>query len=96
MGAWIEISLCWVSFLIIYQVAPCVGAWIEIDTNGAGLSRSFVAPCVGAWIEISSFKIKGGFKYVAPCVGAWIEISCEKRPERLGFSSLLAWERGLK
>ena len=34
------------------MVTPCVGVWIEIDTNGAGLSRSFVTPCVGVWIEI--------------------------------------------
>ena len=36
------------------QVAPHVGAWIEISTfeNGALTSKT-VAPHVGAWIEIS-------------------------------------------
>ena len=34
------------------QVAPFVGAWIEIVNNNKYTSKHFVAPFVGAWIEI--------------------------------------------
>jgi len=36
-----------------YQVAPCVGAWIETQINGFCGGQVHVAPCVGAWIETS-------------------------------------------
>ena len=39
------------------RVAPCVGAWIEIDKWPCWLWRSTVAPCVGAWIEIKSLYL---------------------------------------
>jgi len=34
------------------NVAPCVGAWIEIPLKYSQFQQCFVAPCVGAWIEI--------------------------------------------
>ena len=34
------------------QVAPLVGAWIEIYTYDFYLKDGYVAPLVGAWIEI--------------------------------------------
>ena len=38
---------------VLDMVAPCVGAWIEIDDwNGVVLTVD-VAPCVGAWIEMN-------------------------------------------
>ncbi len=57
------------------SVAPCVGAWIEIDIKGHGGVDVAVAPCVGAWIEmlIQTARLRSG-GIVAPCVGAWIEI----------------------
>ena len=78
-----------------YNVAPLVGAWIEIllPTNIAPTGD--VAPLVGAWIEISnSLKITKQLN-VAPLVGAWIEISTDISvlPH---ITSLLSWERGLK
>ena len=33
-------------------VAPCVGAWIEIQNRMVEIFEEIVAPCVGAWIEI--------------------------------------------
>ena len=81
---------------ILHNVAPLVGAWIEIST----ILRTFS-------IGISSLlSWERGLKYcwpcyfglkarVAPLVGAWIEIL-------QGFLlphphlSLLSWERGLK
>ena len=34
------------------QVAPLVGAWIEIDSGISPTLIAGVAPLVGAWIEI--------------------------------------------
>ena len=34
------------------QVAPLVGAWIEIANHPAVICQQPVAPLVGAWIEI--------------------------------------------
>ena len=36
------------------QVAPHVGAWIEIDLLRLAISLLSVAPHVGAWIEITA------------------------------------------
>ena len=36
------------------EVAPLVGAWIEIENDEVELAREIVAPLVGAWIEITS------------------------------------------
>ena len=35
------------------QVAPLVGAWIEIAIMALNFSWDIVAPLVGAWIEIA-------------------------------------------
>ena len=57
------------------EVAPRVGAWIEIPSVGYCEVRGYVAPRVGAWIEIvPSGKVTSGVPVVAPRVGAWIEI----------------------
>ena len=57
------------------EVAPLVGAWIEMVVKrylGGGIC---VAPLVGAWIEITEDKEhKMKALDVAPLVGAWIEI----------------------
>ena len=34
-------------------VAPCAGAWVEIDNKGIAHGACNVAPCAGAWVEIS-------------------------------------------
>ena len=56
------------------QVAPLVGAWIEIAILGLSGAPASVAPLVGAWIEILSKIPKSANDIVAPLVGAWIEI----------------------
>ena len=42
-----------------YEVAPFVGAWIEITVMGTVIDTIAVAPFVGAWIEIFSSGFKG-------------------------------------
>ena len=54
MGAWIEI-LREIPAERRPEVAPFMGAWIEIHHNRAGpWIRRDVAPFMGAWIEIKS------------------------------------------
>ena len=78
------------------EVAPLVGAWIEILTLFSVLKLIFVAPLVGAWIEIAlSGGLREGYRSVAPLVGAWIEILAVSARACVA-SSLLSWERGLK
>ena len=56
------------------EVAPLVGAWIEIGFR-LYLSCSIgVAPLVGAWIEMMLSPKRFPEPVVAPLVGAWIEI----------------------
>ncbi|WP_407842964.1 hypothetical protein [Bacillus mycoides] len=73
MGAGIEILL---NLLLnrLYEVAPLVGAWIEIRKLTSPASCVVVAPLVGAGIEIllASGSATGG--NVAPLIGAGIEI----------------------
>ena len=38
------------------EVAPLVGAWIEIDSGIQMYNVTAVAPLVGAWIEIQNLK----------------------------------------
>ena len=57
------------------DVAPLVGAWIEIAVGVAGAIIVVVAPLVGAWIEIIYLSAFIWLGLVAPLVGAWIEIS---------------------
>ena len=56
------------------NVAPLVGAWIEIYNKVEYIIFYIVAPLVGAWIEIMSMSQSYENEYVAPLVGAWIEI----------------------
>ena len=77
------------------QVAPIVGAWIEIQTNRKRTNKSNVAPIVGAWIEISGMVSDTESAIVAPIVGAWIEIALMDMYIQVE-QSLLSWERGLK
>ena len=77
------------------DVAPLVGAWIEMIFHGLSLYCARVAPLVGAWIEIWICIIFSCRPDVAPLVGAWIEMLdlCEDLKE---VKSLPSWERGLK
>ena len=61
-------------FLAKIDVAPFVGAWIEIYECSHYDYTHFVAPFVGAWIEILLITAIGDTVLVAPFVGAWIEI----------------------
>ena len=56
------------------EVAPFVGAWIEITGLNSTDSNLHVAPFVGAWIEILEGLGRTLKQDVAPFVGAWIEI----------------------
>ena len=56
------------------DVAPLVGAWIEINCRSEQVFHALVAPLVGAWIEIGGYVAKKAKNVVAPLVGAWIEI----------------------
>ena len=56
------------------NVAPLVGAWIEINSILKRRRIKVVAPLVGAWIEIEVNSISANASFVAPLVGAWIEI----------------------
>ena len=57
-----------------HDVAPLVGAWIEIQGIITQKIIGDVAPLVGAWIEIHGPWQKDMVNKVAPLVGAWIEI----------------------
>ena len=57
------------------DVAPLVGAWIEIVTTLPMFEQQIVAPLVGAWIEIPRCRKASFTVFVAPLVGAWIEMS---------------------
>ncbi len=56
------------------DVAPLVGAWIEMRRTGLSTSGNQVAPLVGAWIEIVCRRWGKLTSIVAPLVGAWIEM----------------------
>ncbi len=94
MGAWIEITVVFVSRWRPF-VAPHVGAWIEIIKGLWKGATNFVAPHVGAWIEISYWPQYTKKEKVAPHVGAWIEISRDNRTRNL-LMSHPTWVRGLK
>ena len=57
-----------------WNVAPLVGAWIEIVRGLGRTWKNTVAPLVGAWIEICCLRNSCTNIIVAPLVGAWIEI----------------------
>ena len=60
MGAWIEIDTVKPDDTSSENVAPHVGAWIEITSSLKSMTGYGVAPHVGAWIEIS--LLAAGFK----------------------------------
>ena len=41
----------------MYDVAPLVGAWIEIPMGVIKNNTPYVAPLVGAWIEITIWAV---------------------------------------
>ena len=57
------------------RVAPCAGAWIEMESGKDYLKLDLVAPCAGAWIEIITYLLTILLDEVAPCAGAWIEMT---------------------
>ena len=61
-------------FMAGENVAPLVGAWIEIVKDIDSSCPADVAPLVGAWIEIIEGTTDYIEAFVAPLVGAWIEI----------------------
>ena len=77
------------------DVAPFVGAWIEILLWLPLIRADRVAPFVGAWIEIPLPSVVTFVLTVAPFVGAWIEI-CMTLAEGKELASLRSSERGLK
>ena len=63
---------------VVVDVAPHVGAWIEIFSKPASSPQRNVAPHVGAWIEIAPSATIMSSTLVAPHVGAWIEIDGDR------------------
>ena len=71
-------STMWLLMVLIINVTPCVGVWIEIIMGAVKNGTLSVTPCVGVWIEIlvgcsACFPV-----HVTPCVGVWIEINMGK------------------
>ena len=62
------------------QVAPFMGAWIEIGDYRDFEHYAEVAPFMGAWIEITPQEHLQRLLYVAPFMGAWIEILSSRSP----------------
>ena len=61
-------------FLNTEEVAPFMGAWIEIIRCMNYGQEQQVAPFMGAWIEMNGGNDYGKNLSVAPFMGAWIEI----------------------
>ena len=96
MGAWIEIRRSSNTYEL-GEVAPLVGAWIEIDrfrSVGSG-GLGYVAPLVGAWIEIHLLE----YDHIAlRSLPSW-ERGLKYNSGSLSMIdtvSLPSWERGLK
>ena len=77
------------------NVAPFVGAWIEIEVEKKAIEFCLVAPFVGAWIEILCQVFNTCHRKVAPFVGAWIEMEMPSPISHIRMS-LRSSERGLK
>ncbi len=58
------------------QVAPYMGAWIEIVQGSTSTTACRVAPYMGAWIEMIFQPSPQPSACVAPYMGAWIEMLC--------------------
>ena len=75
------------------QVAPHVGAWIEISFRRGIQAPLRVAPHVGAWIEMDSSAL---FIVIAPSHPTWVrglklDGACGYDPERCVAPHVGAW-----
>ena len=78
------------------NVAPLVGAWIEIYLGHAADTGWAVSlPSWERGLKFRSSWLYGPARLVAPLVGAWIEID-DERIHQSQLQSLPSWERGLK
>ena len=77
------------------NVAPSMGAWIEITPLRRLWLTAPVAPSMGAWIEMKKIMLDLCGYIVAPSMGAWIEIISDWEKDKCK-PSLPLWERGLK
>ena len=79
-----------------YDVAPLVGAWIEMPMIAVLAAASTVAPLVGAWIEILRYQQPHCDSYRRSSRGSvdWNDFAGALPSCRV--VSLLSWERGLK
>ena len=75
------------------DVAPLVGAWIEIDFSFCRYNREVVAPLVGAWIEIKSGRRWGVCHLSLPSWERGLKFCCRLLCEcRTGVAPLVgAW-----
>ena len=73
MGAWIEIDIACAA-LCLYDVAPLVGAWIEIAVPELHHERISSLPSWERGLKCTSTIKQSLNRIVAPLVGAWIEI----------------------
>ena len=67
---------CQAIYMLILNVAPFTGAWIETIGAASCALVSLVAPFTGAWIETVAPSLCPAGMRVAPFTGAWIETSC--------------------
>ena len=70
-GRGLKLSLC--RDIVLVEVAPHMGAWIETSMPTVSISLSNVAPHMGAWIETFAPLRTLTKQGVAPHMGAWIE-----------------------
>ncbi len=77
-----------------WDVAPHMGAWIEIYLDTIRNNKILVAPHMGAWIEIILTSLSLAMIVVAPHMGAWIEI-IGRMKKRKKHQSHPTWVRGL-
>ena len=85
-----------IGWYAVGDVAPHVGAWIEIYILYRHYYLLNVAPHVGAWIEITKLADEWEATDVAPQVGAWKEMIINVGLADRGGASHPMWVRGLK
>ena len=95
-GAWIEIHMVHMFWVLTVMVAPLAGAWIEICIIYYLHQGISVAPLAGAWIEIQPYPYQYQPVPVAPLAGAWIEMHLPRQILSNYQESLPSRERGLK
>ena len=79
----------------IGNVAPLVGAWIEIPKKTAADTKPLSLPLWERGLKLMNMNNCLKKQRVAPLVGAWIEICCIIDCVVI-VPSLPLWERGLK